>query len=75
MSFEMRDPEIEQYLRMIGGRIAKGLPINWGFTLLLFEFGDGGSTFYLSNAKREDMIVALQEFIEHQQGEEGGARR
>ena len=64
--FEVRDPEIEDHLKGIGRTIAEVLPEGWGFTLLIFSFGEGGSTFYLSNAQRKDMLEALQEFIDRQ---------
>lgn len=34
-----------------------------GFALLVFDFGDKGRMNYISNARREDMIVAMKEFI------------
>jgi len=38
-------------------------PPGYGFNLLVFSFGDGGNMFYTSNAQRETMIQAMQEFI------------
>ena len=35
-----------------------------GFALLIFDFGEDGNLAWVSNAEREDMIKALQEFIE-----------
>ena len=63
-TFEVRNETIEGHLRQIGKTIARELPPGWGFTLLLFSFGEGGSTFYISNAQRADMIEAMKEFIE-----------
>lgn len=71
--FEVRHPEIEQDLREIGRAVADSLPKGWGFTLFIFSFGEGGSTFYLSNANRDDMLKALTEFMMRQQ-EEGESR-
>lgn len=34
-----------------------------GFALLVFNFGEGGEMSWISNAKREEMLVALNEFI------------
>ena len=46
------------------GRIIQGaMPPGWGFTLMMFTYGEGGQTTYISTAKREDMIKALHEFI------------
>ena len=64
--FEVRNTRIEQNLKDIGRGIADTLPEGWGFTLLIFSFGEGGSTFYLSNAKRGDMMQALKEFLDRQ---------
>ena len=46
-------------------RVIRRVPGNWGFTLLLYQFGEGGSATYISNGKREDMIKALEEFIDY----------
>ena len=70
--FDVQNAEIEKHLKEIGRGIAISLPDGWGFTLFLFSFGEDGSTFYLSNAKRSDMLQALYEFIERQDVE-GGA--
>ena len=63
MNYEVDNPEIKAVLRDIGERIASALPDGWGFNLLIFSFGEKGSMFYLSNAHRESMIEAMQEFI------------
>lgn len=34
-----------------------------GFALFIFEFHKPGITYYISNANREDMILALKETI------------
>ncbi|WP_322092844.1 hypothetical protein [Paraburkholderia bannensis] len=39
-----------------------------GFALLVFDFGPGGTMNYISNAKREDMLIALREFIASHEG-------
>lgn len=35
-----------------------------GFMLMVFDYGTGGRMSYISNSKREDILKALQEFIE-----------
>lgn len=42
------------------------LPTGWGFSLLLFTFGEGGSLFYVANAERADVLNAMHEFIRRQ---------
>lgn len=36
-----------------------------GFCLLIFDFNEKGRIEYLSNAKREDMIRAMLEFVDN----------
>lgn len=50
-------------LQALGGQIGAALPEGWGFNLLLFTYGAGGSLFYLSSAEREDVIAVMREFI------------
>ena len=64
--FEVRNARIESELKGLGKTIAGKLPDGWGFALLIFSFGDGGSTFYISNAQRDDMVKAMHEFMERQ---------
>jgi hypothetical protein len=41
----------------------------YGFALFIFPFdGDSGRMNYISNAAREDMLVALKEFIANNEG-------
>ncbi|MFC0694750.1 hypothetical protein [Paraburkholderia humisilvae] len=39
-----------------------------GFALLVFDFGPDGMMNWLSNADRDDMLVALREFIASHEG-------
>ena len=63
MKFEVRDQEAEAVLKDIGQRLRAAMPKGYGFSLLVFTFGAGGNMFYTSNAQRETMIQAMQEFI------------
>jgi hypothetical protein len=62
-TFEVDNPQIKSLLREIGNKIRSQIPPGWGFTLFIFSYGEGGATFYLSTANRDDMIKALREFI------------
>lgn len=62
--YEVENPEIRDILRDWGTRLAKELPPEYGFSLLIFSYGEGGNMFYISSAQREDMIKAMREFIE-----------
>ena len=66
----MSDP-IEERHRAAMNALAQVLAeqfSGFGFTLLVFDFGDNGRMNYISNAKREDMVAAMREFIAHQTG-------
>jgi hypothetical protein len=47
------------------------LPGGWGFILFAFPFGSEGQMNYVSNARREDVVAALREFIEASKGSYG----
>lgn len=64
---EVQNEEAEAALRKIGDYINGMVPAGMGFSLLLFDFGDGGNMFYLSSAQREDMLKAMKEFISKQE--------
>lgn len=66
--FEEFNEEIEVLLGELGHWIGDKMPEGWGFNLLLFSFGEKGSMFYISNAQRTDMIEAMKEFIQKQEG-------
>lgn len=53
----------EAILRDIGDILKRAMPPGWGFALLMFELGDGGTMNYLSNADRADMCAALRELL------------
>ena len=62
--YEVRDESSEKMLNEIGQILRSACPEGYGFSLLVFSFGEGGNMFYTSNAQREDMIRAMQEFIQ-----------
>lgn len=64
MKFEVRNEAAEKMLKAIGNELREACPPGFGFSLLVFSFGEGGSMFYTSNAEREGMIRAMQEFID-----------
>ena len=59
---------INQFLKMIGSAIGSALPKNYGFMLMIFEFGGSEekrkNLFYISSAQRDTMLKAMGEFIE-----------
>ncbi len=60
--YEVKNPEIEKNLKKLGRMIGSSCPEGFGFALQIFSY-DGAAFFYISNAERESMIKALQEFI------------
>lgn len=62
-NYEVLNEDIEIAMKQIGEVIGKSLPKGWGFNLMLFDFGDKGSMFYMSNADRQDVIKQMREFI------------
>ena len=65
-NFEVENNEIKNSMQKIGKIIAMALPKGWGFTLLIWSKGEGGSMFYISNGNRQDVIASMREFIEKQ---------
>lgn len=57
---------IRPILQALGQHIGTVVPDGWGFNLLMFQFGEGGSLFYISNAQREDVLATMKEFIRKQ---------
>lgn len=65
----MKDPrqlQMEAVVRMVGQSLGQELEDTttgpkMGFMLMVFDFGDGGFSAYISNAEREDMIKLLRE--------------
>jgi len=60
IELKVLEEEARKLARVIGGTLPEGI----GFALLLFDFGEGGNLTYLSNAQRDDMLRALQEFMQ-----------
>ena len=65
--YEIENAQVEGILKEIGGQLGAKMPAGFGFNLLIFSFGEGGSMFYISNAQRQDMIESMKEFIEKQE--------
>lgn len=54
----------------VGAYLREKLPEGWGFGVLCFEYNSTtekrGRMFWLSSGSREDMVLALQEFVRKQ---------
>jgi hypothetical protein len=70
-SYNVRNPDVEAALRELAQDIKARVPDGFGFTLMIFSYGQtglakegpAGSMFYISSAERQDMVQAMKEFI------------
>jgi hypothetical protein len=65
-TYEVHSAKAERVLRDFGRALKETVPPGMGFTLFIFDYGtdaDPGNMFYLSSARREDMIKSMKEFI------------
>jgi hypothetical protein len=67
--YQVRNQEIERYLRTLAALINDEAPEGWGWGLFLVKFGNnpiekGGAVFWISNSEREGMIDAVKGWIE-----------
>lgn len=66
--FYQQPPEdLQMIMTDIGHMIGGALPKGYGFNLLIFDFGGGGSTYYISNGQRQDILKLMKEFITKQE--------
>lgn len=61
--FEVRNPEAESKLNDIGQKLRESMPKGFGFVLLIAEFGEKGSMFYMANCSRQDVCNMMREWI------------
>ena len=63
-----REQQASEKLQEIAKEIKEKLPEDMGFALLAYEFGEGKDRqmLYVSNSQREDVILAMTEFIKKQ---------
>jgi hypothetical protein len=61
---EQEDEKVRQNMRNIASHVDSQLPYGWGFVVLAFPFGADARMNYIANAKREDVVRAMYEFIE-----------
>jgi hypothetical protein len=66
----MSNPMDKEYLREMAKVVQGKMPDGFGFIVFAFEFGEDKRMYYTSNAKREDAINALKEWLISASGEE-----
>ena len=61
-----REEKANAMMQEIAKEIKEKLPEGMGFALLAYEFGDeeGRKMLYASNSKREDVMLAMCEFLQ-----------
>lgn len=60
--------QLERAARKLADVIKAVIPKWAGFTLLIFEYGDGGSLTYISSAERSAMVETLRECADKIEG-------
>lgn len=65
--YEVVDEEKQRALRTIAALVDGETPDGMGFAVFLFDFGEGGAMFYMSNAQREDIVSSMKEWIAKQE--------
>lgn len=63
---ENQDEIVKNRMQKIAKCVDGLLPNNYGFCVLAFSFGDSPNRemMYASNANREDIVIAMKEWIE-----------
>lgn len=62
MSEQPIEPDKHEAMNAIAQVLCDIFP-DLGFALLVFEFGDKGRMNYISNTRRQEMLIAMKEFI------------
>lgn len=55
--------DVQARMAEIADLLKARMPPGWGFGLLMFTFGEKGTMVWASNADRQDMLKAMQEFM------------
>jgi hypothetical protein len=61
--FREHREKLQAWTAGLAKALSETMPEGRGFALLCFDLGEGGAMAYCSNAKRDDMIKAMQEFM------------
>lgn len=57
--------DVRERMQETARYVATVLPPHTGFVILAFDFGPDGRMEYTSNANRQEVLKAMQEFIDH----------
>lgn len=65
-----KDAWTRDQMQKIARLVDEELPQGWGFFVMAFPFGESkGRMNYVANARREDIVKVMKEFLEKQEGE------
>lgn len=62
-NLEQAEIKCREIAKKIGRAIKADMPLNWGFTLILYSYGGDGFMTYLSSGEREQCIKMLEEIL------------
>lgn len=65
-NYEVDNPELKKLLQEMAKKLTADLPKGYGFTLFLFGFGTAKPLFYISSARRGDMVMTVKEWLRNQ---------
>lgn len=68
---ELNKEELTDVLNMIGKIIEKLVPKDYGFIMLTYPHNKAKRLYYISNSNREDVVEAMEEFINKTQNSWG----
>lgn len=61
---------LESEARDIGHLLMRRMPPNAGFLLVLYDFGEGGWSTYISSGQRADCIKLMRELLARMESEQ-----
>ena len=58
------EEQVKIHMKELANMIKNNIPVKWGFILMTYPHEREGELIYVSNSNREDVVKALEEFIE-----------
>lgn len=58
------EEKVKSRMQNIARKVKEELPDDFGFVVLAFKFNEKGEMIYVSNANREDVVKAMEEFAQ-----------
>lgn len=67
--YEIKDEDKNRALRTLAALVNEETPEGMGFAVFMFDFGPGGTMWYVSNAERGDVAESMREWIKQTGGQ------